>query len=149
MGNTTVTSQTVPEIDPFLILFPHRWDYIFAPHPRPDESPKWQSEDRFQISDRHLQEGRYLYGVRFGTLTEYFMADIDALSPYHPKRDRFAVGRIMEALELLGITDCVAVTSSYSGGVHLYFPLPTGVISWQLASLGSSAAAHRGDRWRW
>ncbi len=80
--------------------------------------------------------GKYLYGVRFGQHCTYAMLDIDKNSPYHPSRDPFAVGKMAAALEKLGLCSHVAITSSYSGGLHLYFPfepLTQPVASWQLA----------------
>lgn len=126
--------SVVTEHDAFLSLFPHRWDWIFAEHVAADR-PKWQSECRFPLSDRQILSGEKLYGVRFGTDTSYFMLDIDSGSVYHPKRDRFAVRRICNALEILDFTSHVAITSSYSGGVHLYFPLQDVVLTWQLAAV--------------
>ncbi|MDG2614695.1 hypothetical protein P7L53_00420 [Thermoleptolyngbya sichuanensis XZ-Cy5] len=126
--------MTVTEQDAFLSLFPHRWDWIFAEHVAADR-PNWQTESRFPLSDRQILSGEKLYGVRFGTETSYFMLDIDSGSAYHPKRDRFAVRRICNALEILGFTSHVAITSSYSSGVHLYFPLQDDMLTWQLAAV--------------
>lgn len=129
-------SSFVPEIDDrFLALFPHRWDYIWATHPRPDESPAWQTESRYPLSDRQIQKGDKLLGVRFGRETRYFLLDIDRGSPYHPSRDPMALGRLTRSLEFLGLTDCITITSSYSGGLHVYFPLPEPVASWEIASV--------------
>ncbi|MBD2465761.1 hypothetical protein H6G89_32755 [Oscillatoria sp. FACHB-1407] len=141
---TNPLSRYVPETDKFLALFPHRWDYLWAPHPRPGEKTEWHTEDRHPLSDRHIQEGKYLYGVRFGIETSYFMLDIDRNSPYHPKRDKFATGRMLEALEILGTTDHIAITSSYSGGIHLYFPLPNPVLSWQIAAVVAQLLKYKG-----
>jgi hypothetical protein len=128
--------DTQTEQDAFLALFPHRWDWLFAEHVAADR-PNWQTENRFPLSDRAILSGEKLYGVRFGAETSYFMLDIDAGSVYHPKRDRFAVRRICNALELLGFTSHVAITSSYSGGVHLYFPCHDNFLTWQLAAVVS------------
>ncbi|MDX2215285.1 MAG: hypothetical protein SFY66_18620 [Oculatellaceae cyanobacterium bins.114] len=141
---TNTLSRYIPETDQFLELFPHRWDYLWAPHHQPGEKTEWHTEDRHPLSDRHLQEGKYLYGVRFGIETSYFMLDIDRNSPYHPKRDRFATGRIIEALELLGITDHIAITSSYSGGIHIYFPLPRPLLTWQIAAVVAQILKYKG-----
>lgn len=124
----------ITEGDAFLSLFPHRWDWIYAEHVAADR-PRWQTESKFPLSDRQILSGEKLYGVRFGTNTSYFMIDIDSGSVYHPKRDRFAVRRIANALEILGFTSHVAITSSYSGGIHLYFPLQNDVLTWQLAAV--------------
>jgi hypothetical protein len=119
--------------DDFLSLFPHRYDYIYASHPDPGERPTWKTESRYPLSDRLIQQGTYLYGVRFGATTQYSLIDIDATSIYHPKRDRFAVSRMLSALEPLGLVQYVPITSSYSGGIHLYFPFETPQPTWDIA----------------
>jgi hypothetical protein len=135
----------VPELgDEFLKLFPHRWDFLHAEHVRPGDSPSWQRESDYPLSDRAIQQGGKLYGVSFGAETQYFVLDIDRGSPYHPANDRMAIGRIMDALEPLGITDFVAVTSSYTKGIHLYFPLASEVLSWQLAAVVSQLLKFKG-----
>jgi hypothetical protein len=52
---------------------------------------------------------------------------------YHPSRDPLAISRIATALEPLGLVNYVACTSSYSQGLHLYFPFEIAQNSWQLA----------------
>lgn len=118
--------------DAFLALFPHRFDYIYAPHPEPGERPHWQTESRYPLSDRHIRQGQQLLGVRFGSQTRYALLDIDRSSVYHPQRDRFAIARIIAVLEPLGLVDYVPVTSSYSGGIHLYIPFQEPVSSYKL-----------------
>ena len=71
----------------FLSLFPHRFDYIYAPHPNPGDTPDWLTESRHPLSDRLIQQGGYLYGVRFGSETSYALLDIDFNSRYHPNQD--------------------------------------------------------------
>lgn len=119
--------------DEFLALFPHRYDYIWADHPHPGAKVQWQTESRHPLSDRLIQRGGSLYGVRFGAQTQYCLLDIDADSVYHPNRDPFAIGRITAALEMLGLVESICCTSSYSNGLHLYFPFPHAQSSWQLA----------------
>ncbi|MGP1386850.1 MAG: hypothetical protein ACTS2F_25060 [Thainema sp.] len=119
--------------NPFLALFPHRYDYIYAPFPETGCKPNWHTESRHPLSDRIIQQGGYLYGVRFGSTTSYALLDIDITSPYHPQRDSFAVSRIMVALEPLGLVRSVICTSSNSGGLHLYFPFTQALPSWKLA----------------
>ncbi len=119
--------------DYFLCLFPHRHDYIWAPQVAPGRSVGWQTESRYPLSDRLIQQGSYLYGVRFGAQTRYCLLDIDINSPYHPKQDPFALSRITAALEPLGLVSAVICTSSYSGGLHAYFPFEQAQSSWQIA----------------
>ncbi|MBM0745614.1 hypothetical protein JOY44_29790 (plasmid) [Phormidium sp. CLA17] len=119
--------------DTFLALFPHRHDYIWAAHPQPTAKPAWQTESRHPLSDRLILQGGYLYGVRFGPKTHYLLFDIDSGSLYHPRRDPFAIARLVAALEPLGLVSHIAVTSSYSGGLHLYFPFERAQKSYELA----------------
>lgn len=135
----------VPEReDTFLSLFPHRYDFIYAPHPDPGDRPQWQTESRYPLSDRLIQQGAYLYGVRFGTQTQYCLLDIDIGSAYHPCQDPLAVNRIAAALEPLGLVSYVACISSYSQGIHLYFPFETAQNSWQLSTVVTNLLENQG-----
>ncbi|WP_204137592.1 hypothetical protein [Halomicronema sp. CCY15110] len=60
--------------------------------------------------------------------------DIDAGSAYHPSRAPLAIGRLIEALEPLGLVSAITCTSSDSRGLHLYFPFETPQNSWQLSA---------------
>ena len=125
----------VPEPDhPFFSLWPHRFDYLFAPHPSPGESPSWQTESRHSLSDRLLIQGAFLYGIRHGPKTSYALLDIDSGSPYHPKRDPIAFYRLRTALESLGLVADLLLTSSNSGGIHIYLPIDGKVVSWKLGT---------------
>jgi hypothetical protein len=126
--------QSVQEGDDrFLALFPHRHDYIWAEHSNPGQKPDWQTESRHPLSDRLIRQGSTLYGVRFGPKTHYILFDIDSNSLYHPRRDPFAISRLVAALEPLGLIKYIACTSSYSGGIHLYFPFEQAQDSYKLA----------------
>lgn len=130
---STVRFESVREWkDTFLSLFPHRFDYIWAEHPSPGAVVEWKTESRHPLSDRLFRQGAYLYGVRFGAETHYCLLDIDVGSIYHPKQDPFAISRIAAVLEPLGLVSYIACTSSYSGGIHLYFPFQQVQSSWQL-----------------
>lgn len=131
--NTASYAFVAEQNNPFLELFPHRYDFIWAQRPAPGHRPNWQTESRYPLSDRRILQGQYLYGVRFGSQTQYLMIDVDASSPYHPKRDRLAVSNLVAALEPLGLVSFLACTSSYSGGLHLYFPFEVPQKSWDLA----------------
>ena len=117
----------------FFSLFPHRHSYLWAAHPREGDRADWRTETRHPLSDRLINQGAYLFGVRFGAKTRYLMIDIDLGSRFHPFRDPFAIGRLVAALEPLGLYAHIAVSSSYSGGLHLYFPLPIACTSWAIA----------------
>lgn len=124
----------VEKANTFFDLFPHRFDYIYAPHPEPNVSPDWHTESRHPLTDRLLRQGSYLYGVRFGTKTQYCLLDIDQGSPYHPSVDPFAIQRILATLETIGLVSYLACTSSNSGGLHLYIPLQSPQSSWELGA---------------
>lgn len=130
--------------DRFFNLFPHRFDYIYAEHPDPARSPNWQTERRHPLSSRVFQQGRYLFGVRFGTQTQYCLLDIDRGSIYHPQSNPLALSRISAALESVGLESYVACTSSYSGGLHLYFPFAESQNSWELAAIVTAQLENAG-----
>ncbi|KAM3089844.1 hypothetical protein ACKFKG_32135 [Phormidesmis sp. 146-35] len=136
--------QYIPEWDDeFLSLFLHRYDYIWAEHPDPKGKVEWKTESRHPLSDRLIHQGAFLYGVRFGAETQYCLLDIDVGSIYHPKRDPFAISRILAELEPLGLVSYIACTSSYSGGIHLYFPFEQPQKTWEL-SLALQAVLENG-----
>lgn len=96
--------------------------------------PSWKSISDYPLSDRLIGQGAYLYGVRFGAQTAYAMIDIDRGSLYHPNADPLAIDRLKAALEVqLGLNDAIVIQSSYSGGLHLYFPLKNPIASWKIA----------------
>ena len=133
VASTVQRPTFVQELDDrFLSLWPHRFDYLYAQHPDPGTKPQWQTETRHPLSDRLINQGTYLYGVRFSSLTQYAMLDIDSGSPYHPRRDPLAIARISEALEPLDLFQYLTLTSSDSGGLHLYFPFETPLPSWKV-----------------
>ena len=130
--------RPVEEDSPFFKLWPHRFDYLYAEHPKPGERPEWLTESRHPLTDRLIIQNSYLYGVRFNAETHYGLLDIDKGSPYHPRRDPQCLDRIFEALEPLGLVEYVIITSSASGGLHIYFPFTEALPSWKLA-VGISA----------
>ena len=147
ISQSTTQFQYIQEWgDKFLALFPHRYDYIYAKHPEPGQTPDWKTENRHPLGDRILCQGSYLFGVRFGKETNYCILDIDAGSIYHPQRDPFAVSRILAALEPLGLVNAVTCTSSYSGGLHLYFPFQITQNTWELAIVVTTLLENAGFR---
>ncbi|MDJ0703866.1 MAG: hypothetical protein QNJ46_11355, partial [Leptolyngbyaceae cyanobacterium MO_188.B28] len=85
-----------------------------------------------------------MFGVRFGTETQYCLLDIDIGSAYHPRQDPLALSRIQSALEPLGLVKSLTCTSSYSGGLHLYFPFQPAQNTWQLAIAVSTLLENSG-----
>jgi len=130
--------------DPFLSLWPHRYDYLWAEHPNPGDRPDWKTESRHPLSDRLLQQGASLYGVRFGATTRYCVLDVDKGSAYHPSRDRLAWRRLIAALDDVGLVQALLCTSSYSGGLHLYFPFDSEQKTWAIAMAVSTLLENAG-----
>jgi hypothetical protein len=116
-------------------LFPYLWNTIAAPN---EVKPEWETLNKHPLRPRVLwqawQDKTKLVGVRFGTDTLYGMLDIDRQSPYHPDQDPEALSTLRAALETIGIYRTVLITSSDSGGLHLYIPLPYAVPTFGLAS---------------
>jgi hypothetical protein len=117
----------------FLALWPHRYDFLYAPHPDPGQKPDWKTESSHPLSDRLITQATYLYGVRLGPNTAYGLLDIDRGSPYHPRYDPLALDRICKTLEPLGLVRHLSLTSSDSQGLHVYLPCAEPLPSWQLA----------------
>jgi hypothetical protein len=118
--------------EPFLQLWPHRFDFLYAGHPDPESPPNWYTERRFPLSDRVISQGENLYGVRFGKTTSYIVIDIDRQSAYHPDQGFEKIRRIRHAMEAIGLVESVVCTSSDSGGLHLYFPFNEAQKSWAI-----------------
>lgn len=125
--------RPIPETEDFLELFPHRWDFISSPYTHGVSKVNWKTESRHTLSDRLILQGGKYYGVRFGPETAYAMIDIDSGSSYHPRQDEYAIPRLLDTLEPLGLVHSITITSSASGGLHLYFPLPTELSTWKVA----------------
>ncbi|MGC1307834.1 MAG: hypothetical protein WA885_11430 [Phormidesmis sp.] len=125
--------RPVEEDNSFLKIWNHRFDYLYAEHPKPGDRPDWMTESRHPLADRLILQSSHLYGVRFGPETNYGLLDIDKGSPYHPRRDPHYLERIITALEPLGLVEHLVITSSASGGLHLYFPFEKALPSWKLA----------------
>jgi hypothetical protein len=121
----------------FLQYFYHPWGFIYAPVPQAGERPAWQTETRYPIQPRNLWS-QYLnpdvlLGLKFGKWTRYAMLDIDHNSQYHPHNNPQAYGKVLAALEKIGLCRPVAIQSSDSGGIHLYYFFSSEVHSFSLA----------------
>jgi len=112
-------------------LFSYRWNTIEGTT-TDATNPDWKTITDYPLRPRVLwikfQDAGQLVGVRFGTKTQYALIDIDEGSPY---LDRIV--EIRAALETIGITRTVPIRSSWSGGLHLYIPLPAPVRTFDLA----------------
>ncbi|MEM9090368.1 MAG: hypothetical protein AAGC93_16665 [Cyanobacteria bacterium P01_F01_bin.53] len=97
-------------------------------------NPNWRTIKNYPLRPRSLwkkwQDAKSLVGVRFGGETEYALIDIDRGSKLC---NIDGINAIRDALETIGISRTIPIRSSWSGGLHLYCPLPNKVKTFDLA----------------
>ena len=117
----------------FFQYFCHHWDFITAPVGTKD----WQTIKNYKLQPRVLwrrfQDSQKLLGVRFGNYTKYGMVDLDRTSLLHFFNSPQAFNDLCAAFELIGLCRFVILFSSWSDGLHIYFPLPNEVNTFDLA----------------
>lgn len=120
----------------FCQFFAHRYSFIEAPI-NGKERPEWKTISAYPIEHRNLwnrfKSPDTLIGLSFGSTTNYAMIDLDRGSVYHPYNDEAAFKRLLGAYEDVGFNDHLLLQSSWSEGMHLYFPLPRAVPTHKLA----------------
>ncbi|MEO0377769.1 MAG: hypothetical protein AAF329_24865 [Cyanobacteria bacterium P01_A01_bin.17] len=112
-----------------------------------DGDRDWMTVNNYPLKPRVLwkrwQDAATQIGVRFGSSTQYAVIDIDKGSPH---LNSTAIAGIKEALETIGIVRVINLRSSWSGGLHLYCPLPEAVNTFNLAiALKGCLSAHGFD----
>ena len=113
------------------------WDWISGTAPTPQTKTKWKTENEFPIQPLELWN-RFLdpneaIGVRFKKQSSYLLLDIDRLSANHPANNPSLYMGLIYTLREIGLHGYLAVRSSWSGGIHLIFPLPKPVDALRLA----------------
>ncbi|WP_156119756.1 hypothetical protein [Leptolyngbya sp. KIOST-1] len=116
----------------------HTWDFISAPAVR--GKLDWATYSQYPLSAPLLHQ-RWssedeIVGVRFPNgkgKTSYFLLDIDSGSNCHPNNHWVDFASLLNAMEQLGLFGRVIVRSSFSNGIHVYFPLPEQVHCYKLA----------------
>jgi hypothetical protein len=120
-------------------LFPNGWDWIYAEAPSKGSALEWETIKKYPIPPVELwtlhQNESCIIGIRPDTNTCWGVIDLDAQSKYHPDQDPAALADILNAFEDVGLVRCLINRSSYSGGLHLYFPLPEARNSFAIACL--------------
>lgn len=131
LSPTELTAKT------FASLFPYPWKFIYAQSPVGTGKTEWKTETRYPLSARrlyaHWENPEMLIGVRFDNQTEYALIDIDKNSPYHPHNNHAKYQQVLHALEDIGLVRPLIVQSSYSQGLHIYYPLWKAVSSFGIA----------------
>jgi hypothetical protein len=96
--------------------------------------PNWRTVKNYPLRPRALWQKwldpKFLVGLRFGQETEYAVIDVDKLSKF---LNADGIEAIRDALETIGIVRTILIRSSWSGGLHLYCPLPAKVKTFDLA----------------
>lgn len=133
----------------FCQFFTHRHNFIEA-QANGNDRPNWKTITDYPIEHRNLwhrfQDPQTLIGVSFGSSTNYALLDIDINSPYHPQTNEAALRELLGAYEDVGINKYIAIQSSWSQGIHVYFPLPKFVPTYRLAVLLRLTAIKSGFR---
>lgn len=124
------------------------WDWICGTPPTPTAKTLWETQKKFPIQPVELWH-RFLdsneaIGVRFKTDCKYLLIDIDRASPNHPANNPADYMMVIYTLRSIGLVGIVVLQSTWSGGIHLYFPLPTPVNSFKLACRARLALEHQG-----
>jgi hypothetical protein len=131
LTTTELTAQT------FASFFPYTWKFIYAKVTDPTIKAEWKTETRYPLTGRRLYDNwadpATIIGVRFDNQTEYAMLDIDKGSPYHPSQNYEKFKNILQALEDIGLVRPLIIQSSYSEGLHIYYPLWQEVPSFGIA----------------
>jgi len=124
------------------------WDWICGTPPTPTAKTQWRTQKNFPIQPIELWQ-RFLdpneaIGVRFKTDCKYLLLDIDKASPNHPANNPADYMMVIYTLRSIGLIGYVALRSTWSGGIHLYFPLPRAVNSFKLACRARLALEREG-----
>ena len=72
--------------------------------------------------------------IRPNTKTSWIVLDIDQhRSPHHPDRGEGALEMLLDRCRVIGLNRPLQIRSSFSGGIHLWFPLPEPVETFKAA----------------
>lgn len=136
----------------FLKYFHHGWSFIEADMPPWGERPQWRTETRYPLQPRNLWskylDDQTMLGLSFSSQTNYMLLDIDRSGANHPFNNRRRFDGILEAMENIGLCRPIAICSSESEGIHLYYFLPQAVHSFTLAATVRHALEQSGYKAR-
>lgn len=97
-------------------------------------NPDWRTITKYPLRPRALwnkwRDPKKLVGTRFDDTTQHALIDLDKYSKFN---NIDGVDTIQAALETIGIVRTIPIRSSWSGGKHLYCPLPHEVNTFDLA----------------
>lgn len=117
--------------------------HLFKWFARNLEATIYKANDKSWITNQHKISTDQLWnlyaskkgvvGVRPGKETNYAMVDLDIGSMYHPKNSILGYWLILASAEKVGVTRTVTITSSWSGGLHIYMAFPEEFNSFNVA----------------
>ena len=121
-----------PVVTKLLKFFSHHWDFILK-----REGESWYTETRYILNPRNFesywQDPKISLGLRFASQTKFGCLDLDKNSANNPLVNPKRYRKLIKALRKIGIKRIVLIRSSSNRGVHLFFFLPEGVNSFDLA----------------
>ena len=121
-----------PTVTKLLKFFSHHWDFILK-----REGESWYTETRYLLNPRNFesywQDPKISLGLRFASSTKFGCLDLDKNSANNPLVNPKRYRKLIKALRKIGIKRIVLIRSSSNRGVHLFFFLPEGVNSFDLA----------------
>ncbi|MBW4536407.1 MAG: hypothetical protein KME09_20955 [Pleurocapsa minor HA4230-MV1] len=121
-----------PIVTKLLKFFSHHWDFILK-----REGESWYTENRYILNPRNFenywQDPKISLGLRFGGQTKFGCLDLDKNSNNNPLVNPKRYRRLLKVLNKIGIKRTILIRSSGNKGVHLFFFLPLGINSFNLA----------------
>jgi hypothetical protein len=121
-----------PIVSKLLKFFSHHWDFILK-----REGESWYTETRYLLNPRNFesywQDPKISLGLRFGGQTKFGCLDLDENSNNNPLVNPKRYRKLLKVLRKIGIKRTVLIRSSSNKGVHVFFFLPKGVNSFNLA----------------
>jgi hypothetical protein len=121
-----------PVVTKLLKFFSHHWDFILK-----REGESWFTETRYLLNPRNFesywQDPKISLGLRFGGQTKFGCLDLDENSNNNPLVNPKRYRKLIKVLKKIGIKRTVLIRSSSNKGVHVFFFLPQGVNSFNLA----------------
>lgn len=120
------------------------FNFITAPNV---PAPEWTTH-KFPLHTGEFatryEDPNQLLGIGFAPDTNYLMSDIDRRSPYHPLNNWARFRDFIRCMRAIGLNGNIIIRSSHSGGIHIYFPLPKYVNTFNLAVAAKVAAIDAG-----
>ena len=121
-----------PVVTKLLKFFSHHWDFILK-----REGESWYTETRYRLNPRNFesywQDPKISLGLRFARQTNFGCLDLDENSANNPLVNPKRYRKLLKTLRKIGIKRTVLIRSSSNRGVHLFFFLPLGINSFNLA----------------